>query len=125
MPVNKSKVKEYQREYHHRNAEKLVTYLADWRSKNQKKVRELAWKRYGIKFTIEEYNTLLDEQNHCCAICRRHVSELTKALSLDHNHETGKTRGLLCHRCNLGIGKFEDDPEILQAATDYLKSYTE
>ena len=73
--------------------------------------------KYGI--TIKEYNTLLDAQDGVCAIC--FGVEKNKKLSVDHNHDTGEVRGLLCHKCNSGIGLLGDKVDALQRAIDYLK----
>ena len=70
--------------------------------------------------TYEEYETLLLEQNFCCAICGQHQSELTKALAVDHDHETGKVRGLLCSHCNVGLGHLGDKASNLKKAYEYL-----
>jgi len=78
---------------------------------------------YGL--TIETYAAMLEEQNHVCAIC--HQPETAKApaghtipLAVDHDHTSGNVRALLCRRCNTSIGKFNDDPKLLQSALDYL-----
>lgn len=74
---------------------------------------------YGI--SLEEYNEMFAEQNGCCAICKRHQTEFKKHLHVDHNHETGEVRGLLCHNCNLALGRFQDSPEIIKAALEYVQ----
>ena len=66
--------------------------------------REVAWKRNGLKLTIERYDELLLKQGNRCAICGTHQSELKIALAVDHDHETGEIRGLLCSRCNINLG---------------------
>jgi hypothetical protein len=73
--------------------------------------------RHGI--TIEQYDRLFAEQGGRCAICRR---EQANWLSMDHDHASGEKRGLLCKPCNLGLGNFRDDPEVLIAAARYLQS---
>jgi hypothetical protein len=79
---------------------------------------------YGI--TLEERNKILDSQNGCCAICKKPLSYLVseklkqKKLYIDHNHETGKIRGLLCSTCNTGLGMFKDNVEYLRNAITYL-----
>lgn len=55
-------------------------------------------KRYGI--TEEDYQNMYKSQDGCCAICRKHASSFKTRLNVDHNHKTGKIRGLLCYRCN-------------------------
>ena len=59
-------------------------------------------------------------QQNRCAICKVKQEELDYDLVLDHDHVTGRIRGLLCHKCNTGIGLLQDDPDILQNAIDYL-----
>src|SRR5450830_834703 len=61
-------------------------------------------KLYGI--SLVQYNEMLDKQEYRCAMCDRQVSEFSKALHVDHNHSTGKVRGLLCVNCNSGLGLF-------------------
>ncbi len=73
--------------------------------------------RYGIK--LEEYNRLLEKQGGVCAICKKQCSTKTR-LSIDHDHITGKVRGLLCRRCNAGLGAFSDKIEELKLAIKYL-----
>jgi len=73
---------------------------------------------YGI--TIEDYNTLLTQQGEKCAICGKHQSEFNYPLHIDHDHKTGKVRGLLCSGCNTGLGHFEKLHKEMQ---DYLKKH--
>lgn len=76
--------------------------------------------KYGI--TTDEYDRLLDEQGGVCAICRLDSSSSLrgKLMAVDHCHDTGKVRGLLCSPCNTGIGHLKDDPDRLMAAAAYL-----
>lgn len=60
-----------------------------------------------------------EEQGDICSICKKPADAL-KALALDHCHETGKIRGLLCTKCNMGLGLFDDDVTKLKAAIEYL-----
>jgi hypothetical protein len=73
---------------------------------------------------LEQYEELLRQQNGVCAICGRPeirtYNGKVKNLSVDHDHETGEVRGLLCYKCNLGIGQFEDSIELLDKAKKYL-----
>ena len=88
--------------------------------RNKKKNYELK-SNFGI--TLEDYNRMFEEQEGCCAICRKHQSDIKRALAVDHDHETGEVRGLLCHKCNSTIGFANDDLEILSNAIGYLKKY--
>jgi hypothetical protein len=80
------------------------------------------FRSYGI--TLKEYNLLFKNQEGCCAICEKHLSELNdkhkKSLCVDHNHKTGFIRGLLCDKCNRGIGLLCDSEKILLNALKYL-----
>ena len=78
--------------------------------------------KYGI--TQEDYNKLLEEQGSKCAICGTEDGASAKGsstFSIDHCHDTGKVRGLLCNTCNRGLGLFKDNPAVLRAAIQYLK----
>ena len=67
-----------------------------------------------------EYEALLQAQNNACAICRRSVEETNRSLHVDHDHTTNLVRGLLCAKCNLGLGYFKDNINNLDAAKSYL-----
>jgi len=79
--------------------------------------------RYDAKFgiTLADYDEMLEEQINGCAICGRTPEENGQRLAVDHDHDTGKIRGLLCTRCNSGLGFFQDDLTLLLIAVEYLK----
>lgn len=64
------------------------------------RLRIYNWKRKGINITFSEYEALRIKQAGHCAICGAHESSLSRALAVDHDHKTGKIRGLLCQTCN-------------------------
>lgn len=68
---------------------------------------------FGI--TIKNYNWLFQNQNGCCAICEKHQSELKHRLAVDHNHKTGKVRGLLCTKCNVQLSLIENKKRLKRA----------
>lgn len=82
-------------------------------------------RQFGIDRT--EYDELLVSQEDGCAICGRSSSGSSqfKRLVVDHDHTTGKVRGLLCDPCNRGIGLLQDDPSVIQKAIDYLNKHKE
>ena len=84
--------------------------------RREKQLAYMREKAYGV--TPQEYAEMLLAQHGICAICGH--PEKVKALSVDHDHLTGRVRGLLCSRCNRALGGFRDDPGILQAALAYL-----
>ena len=69
--------------------------------------------------SLEEYNDKLSKQKGVCAICGG-LCKSGKRLAVDHNHKTGKIRDLLCGNCNGGLGKFQDNAELLVKAANYL-----
>ena len=78
-------------------------------------------KIYGLK--DREYKSMLEKQKGRCAICRTDKpGGAGKKLHVDHNHRIGQVRGLLCQKCNNGLGLFNDDPEILERAINYLRN---
>jgi hypothetical protein len=89
----------------------------EWHKRNpHKKKRYDLREKYGIG--LEDYNRLLANQNGGCAICATLPTD--KQLAVDHDHVTGAVRGLLCSACNIGLGHFRDNPQLLRAAIDYL-----
>jgi hypothetical protein len=90
----------------------MKTYMKEYKRKDKEKyansMRKFFYKRdYNI--TIEEYNEMFDDQKGCCKICGRHQSEFKQRLCVDHDHKTGKIRGLLCHTCNRFLGYIDDN----------------
>jgi hypothetical protein len=100
---------------------------AYWRShrKTGDKAKE-ARLRYAYGMNLSDYMELLDRQGGVCAICKNPETAQSawggeQVLCVDHDHITGKVRGLLCTLCNKGLGLFKDDVNTLEAAIDYLK----
>lgn len=75
-----------------------------------------------FNMSIETYEEKLKKQNSVCVICNKECKS-GKRLAVDHNHVTGKIRDLLCGNCNGGLGKFQDNPELLNKAADYLRKH--
>jgi hypothetical protein len=103
----------------------------EWLHKRQKDpeyrewqaARQRRWdlhRTYGI--TPADYNKMLAAQNGACAIC--HGSPGVRRLDVDHCHDTGEVRGLLCSACNTSLGKLNDDPMLLHLAAHYLLERT-
>jgi hypothetical protein len=110
---------------HCKECQKEVT--KNWQQNNPEQValrkREGNLKRlYGI--TLEQYNLLLNKQKECCAICEKHYSKFTRRLSVDHNHQTGEVRGLLCTYCNHRLIGRHKDPSLLRKMADYVEQGT-
>lgn len=73
--------------------------------------------RYGL--TPAEFEAMLVDQEGRCRLCMERLTKVT--VRIDHDHQTGAVRGLLCHNCNLGLGYFRDDPHALDRAAAYLR----
>jgi hypothetical protein len=82
---------------------------------------------FGI--TLQRYTEILTEQKGVCAICQQPETAIRlgklKMLCVDHNHTTEAVRGLLCHECNIGIGKLQDRADLCRAAADYLDRHAQ
>lgn len=76
---------------------------------------------YGI--TLEQYNEMYEAQNGLCAICGKSDEIEGRRLAVDHDHNTGNVRALLCGICNRGLGSFQDNADLLVKATRYLIKY--
>lgn len=83
----------------------------EWQRTNKKACLK---KRYSI--TLDEYERMENEQDGRCKICKK-----IDKLHVDHCHETNKVRGLLCGRCNMGIGLFDESPQLFKWAADYVE----
>jgi len=96
--------------HYHKNKQKLLDYHM--------------FRNYGL--TREDYDKMLDDQGGTCAICNKKNEAKTmnkelRKLSVDHDHDTGEIRGLLCMNCNFGVGNFKDSIEILKKVIKYLE----
>jgi hypothetical protein len=93
---------------------------------NRRKNKE-NYRNYKLKYTFgitrEDYDSLLKSQEKKCAVGKTHYSNLKRVLSVDHNHKTGKIRGLLCSSCNLALGHVKDSMDLLESLKQYLKKY--
>lgn len=88
--------------------------------KGEARKKELITSRRGL--TLEEYNLLVEKQEGRCAICK---TVPPASLCIDHSHLTGTNRELLCRRCNMGLGYFDDNPEVVATAAAYLQRWSE
>jgi hypothetical protein len=86
------------------------------RNKTYEEQRISRIRMYGI--SVDDYNRMLEEQNHGCYLCGK--TDKDRALSIDHDHASGKVRGLLCSNHNRALGLLNDDPDLLLAAHTYL-----
>lgn len=103
--------------------EAFLKYRREWRKKNPEKMKAQS-RRHNLKrrlnqrgITHSDYEGMKRSQNGGCAICG---GSGKNGLHLDHDHKTNKVRGLLCCKCNLGVGYFQDDLNLLANAIHYL-----
>lgn len=131
--------------YRERNRKQIREYAKNWASINKDRIREYnkrglpkARERYHSTYkekdrafrikktyglTRDDFKKMVDDQNGLCIICKNPPvnNKKSKFLYVDHCHATGKVRGLLCHKCNNGLGCFNDKIELLREAIDYLQ----
>lgn len=115
-------------EWQRRNKDKVIEYRKSFKERFPDRAKETDLKKnYGI--TLEAYTLILKEQNGVCAICKKpettkhNNSDKTRALAVDHDHKTGKVRGLLCGRCNQAIGLLDDNEERMALAILYIQKH--
>lgn len=104
------------REYYAKNTEKMRQRARDYYKNNKDKERDkYRLSKYGV-----DGRELLEEQGGRCASC---AIDVTKAFCIDHDHITGKIRGVLCNSCNLSLGYAKDSKEVLSGLIKYLEKY--
>jgi hypothetical protein len=109
----------YWRRWRAANAESHNATVKRWREANPEKRRASARRRY-YGLSPAETSAMLAAQDSQCAICRRSIHDGKDGFCVDHDHQTGRVRGLLCRKCNVLLGQAEDRSDVLRAAIDYL-----
>jgi peptide methionine sulfoxide reductase MsrB len=113
---NKEKMQEKAREKYAKNKDVMLAKTKAYYKENPHKKKELALQyKYGI--SLEDWQRMFDSQNGCCAICDKRTDDLV----VDHNHESGEVRGLLCRKCNSALGFVFENEKILERMKDYLR----
>ena len=122
--ANPEQVREYSKAYREANRDRLLpaqreraraNYQAN-KERYRERNRRARFAKYGL--TPEQFQDLLDAQGGGCAICT--ASPRLRRMTVDHCHRTGEVRGILCHPCNSALGLFEDNPDRLREAAEYL-----
>jgi hypothetical protein len=114
------------RKHYEKNRANRIARVAKWVSSNPEKVLTNSRKchlklNYGM--TVNEWNEMFDGQDRICAICKTDSSGYggkKHQWDTDHDHTTGKVRGILCHQCNVMLGASRDEISTLLSAIDYL-----
>lgn len=122
---NREKILKQRREHYAKNKDKLLLQKKETYDPEKQRNRRLQ-KEYGI--SLDTYNDMLEKQNYKCFCCGVHQDDLkttnnqhgTKRLVVDHDHETGAVRKLLCNRCNTVIGLVEENENLLYKLEMYL-----
>ncbi len=117
---NKERIKNYSKKYRESHKQQIKESTTTQEYKKQNKERSL---KYLYNLDIKKYNDILILQNNSCKICN--ISFQKTKICVDHDHLTGKIRGLLCRKCNTGIGLFNDSIILLNKATIYLSQISD
>ena len=127
---------EYQARYYEENAAATKERVARWRLENPDKYASLRGRfnsgdakkvhrlksEYGL--SLDQYAEMLDRAGGACEICGRDPYEVSShGPCIDHCHESSKVRGILCYSCNVAIGHFRDDSNVLRKAIEYLETH--
>ena len=120
--INKEHLKNKAKEYTVKNKEKVLSRAKKYRETPD--YLDYYYKR-NYSLSLEEVLQIKEKQNSQCLICLKSDKEIGKRLYIDHNHETGEVRGLLCNYCNTLIGYAHEEVEILKSAINYLKKYND
>lgn len=129
--TEKGKATDRKHDLKHRNTPERKIYLSEYEKlphviarrkayaarKESKELKYIGHINRVYKIGETDYRNILESQDGVCAICKTNSD--TK-LSVDHDHDTGRVRGLLCRKCNLGIGFLRDSVDFLRNAIDYL-----
>lgn len=127
---NPDKVKATFKRHYERNRQRILTRNKKWRDKNKEHLKQYRDQRreqmaaasrfheYGLLH--EDYLLMLKNQKYRCKICKE---KFDKTPHVDHDHETGQVRGLLCRGCNSLLGFAKESPTILSSATQYLRDF--
>jgi len=105
----------YRKEFYHANREDIRKQQKAWRQSTPTKRRELGIAQYGL--TLLDLEAMMEAQCGFCSVCHK---PFAKTPHVDHDHDTGVVRSLLCGRCNSGLGFLGDSPERLESATEYI-----
>ena len=122
------KKRNYNKMYYEQNKEKdKKRCLENYYKNKDNPEKKLKWRENQLKvkynMTLDDWNSMYEDQDYRCAICRTDNPKGQGILHVDHCHSSGNIRGLLCHHCNIALGSFSDSIETLENAIEYLKKY--
>ena len=114
--------KDSQKKTGYRPACKICDMIGSKERQRNNKNRKFNVLKSATVVTKNQYLSLLSDQKDSCAICNKTTADNKRNLSVDHCHNTKLVRGLLCTKCNFGLGYFNDDVELLNKSIQYLKN---
>lgn len=117
--LHKKEISHYAKKYYILHQKELLKQGKEYYKKFPEKFWIKKLKKYGL--TIDSYNKIFAAQKGKCIICGN-TNKNKKRLFVDHNHTTGKIRGLLCYKCNTTLGNVQDNIEMLEKTIVYLKN---
>lgn len=125
MNVKEKRHESYKRHYA-KHSREVISRTKKYYRENREKIkvrRRNAHLLEKFKISASDYDNMLREQGGGCAVCGSERKKNGSSLQVDHSHETGAIRGILCYRCNIGLGYFKDNIILLEKAKNYLQKY--
>ena len=120
--ANPEPARERTRRWNAENKERRAQWMAAYKASGGRRAADRRYHLRKFGLTPDDYDCMLEAQGGGCAICGRPPRD-DISLHVDHDHKTGRVRGLLCFRCNNSLGDLDDDPELLRKAVAYLESH--
>lgn len=117
--ANPERKRAIKKKWYYANLEQARAIQSAYRKANPDKVRAAARRRY-YDLSVEQFDAMVERQNQRCEICS---NQFEKTPCVDHDHATGKVRGLLCLACNFMLSNAKDCPDLLMAGIAYLEKY--
>jgi Autographiviridae endonuclease VII len=119
-------VSKIRKESYKLNPEKALARVKKYRNENPEKIRDCKLRQaYGVG--IKYFDAKLKEQDNSCGACKQNVKTKWRgkevSMALDHDHKTGKARGVLCIKCNRALGLLEDNQETIMGLLEYIRKY--
>lgn len=128
-PLSRPKYLQRDVEYRRNNYDKKILYEKEYR-KRKPEIRNNIQLKQKFGITLDEYNKILKCQKYVCAICEEpesvknnNINGEVRKLAVDHDSITKKVRGLLCNRCNIGIGLLKHNINFLESSLEYIEKY--
>lgn len=109
----------YNRRWYHANKERARETARVWRKRTGYMRKRTLQEKYSL--TVEDWDAMFEAQGGACAVCPAIEPGNKQGWSTDHDHASGRVRGILCHGCNMALGGAKDNPTTLRALADYIE----